>query len=151
MEENRFSECETCRAKPGMPVLCPGCLNNRKVINDLHVMLAGYRGLILYIISNSKCEITDRKSETQDVFNSMLNVVEKWQEKFDRLNQTMDKNIKNPDCPNIQPDKMSDKHPGFDVAKVTEKNSRRLDRLESQVQLVEGALSHVLQDIKRFQ
>jgi len=24
-----FRECDTCRAKPGTPILCEGCLNNR--------------------------------------------------------------------------------------------------------------------------
>lgn len=35
MAEPRFQECETCAAKPGAPILCAGCLNNRTVINDL--------------------------------------------------------------------------------------------------------------------
>lgn len=28
-----FMECDTCRAKPGSPPLCAGCLHNREVIN----------------------------------------------------------------------------------------------------------------------
>jgi len=27
-----FVECDTCRAKPGSPTLCRGCLRNRAVI-----------------------------------------------------------------------------------------------------------------------
>lgn len=27
-----FMECDTCRAKPGSPPLCRGCLHNRNVI-----------------------------------------------------------------------------------------------------------------------
>lgn len=30
-----FVECEACRSKPGTPVLCDGCLHNRKLIGDL--------------------------------------------------------------------------------------------------------------------
>jgi hypothetical protein len=30
-----FIECDTCRAKTGSPVLCGGCLGNRKTISDL--------------------------------------------------------------------------------------------------------------------
>lgn len=29
----RFQECDTCRAKPGSPYLCEGCLNNRTLID----------------------------------------------------------------------------------------------------------------------
>ena len=35
-EDNlEFMECDTCRAKPGCPVLCHGCLHNRAAINNL--------------------------------------------------------------------------------------------------------------------
>ena len=34
-----FVECDTCRAKPGSPRLCDGCLSNRKVIGDLREAL----------------------------------------------------------------------------------------------------------------
>lgn len=30
-----FMECDTCKAKPGSPTLCAGCLNNRAVIGKL--------------------------------------------------------------------------------------------------------------------
>ncbi len=30
-----FMECDTCRAKPGMPQLCGGCLHNRAIIGEL--------------------------------------------------------------------------------------------------------------------
>jgi hypothetical protein len=30
-----FMECDVCRAKPGMPELCRGCLHNREVIGEL--------------------------------------------------------------------------------------------------------------------
>jgi hypothetical protein len=30
-----FMECDTCRAKPGTPTLCAGCLHNRSLINEL--------------------------------------------------------------------------------------------------------------------
>lgn len=32
MRELRFMECDPCKAKPGSPVLCESCLNNRAVI-----------------------------------------------------------------------------------------------------------------------
>ena len=35
----QFIECDTCRAKPGSPRLCDGCLSNRKVIGDLREAL----------------------------------------------------------------------------------------------------------------
>ena len=30
-----FMECDTCRAKVGSPVLCAGCVNNRRLINNI--------------------------------------------------------------------------------------------------------------------
>lgn len=33
--ELEFMECDSCRAKPGSPQLCTGCLNNREVIEKL--------------------------------------------------------------------------------------------------------------------
>ena len=30
-----FLECDTCRAKPGSPDLCKGCLHNRALIEKL--------------------------------------------------------------------------------------------------------------------
>lgn len=35
-----FTECDTCRAKPGCPALCSGCLANRKRIGELEAALA---------------------------------------------------------------------------------------------------------------
>ena len=33
--EGDFMECDSCRAKPGSPILCRGCLHNRDVIYTL--------------------------------------------------------------------------------------------------------------------
>lgn len=30
-----FEECDSCRAKPGSPVLCAGCLHNRTLIGRM--------------------------------------------------------------------------------------------------------------------
>lgn len=30
--EQNVTECDTCRVKPGSPILCQGCLNNRDSI-----------------------------------------------------------------------------------------------------------------------
>lgn len=38
-EEIEFIECDTCKAKPGSPQLCPGCYNNRTAIYALKAML----------------------------------------------------------------------------------------------------------------
>lgn len=35
-DPKKFMECDTCRAKPGSPELCKGCLHNRKLINKLN-------------------------------------------------------------------------------------------------------------------
>jgi hypothetical protein len=35
MEKIEFVECDTCRAKPGSPILCGGCLKNRETISKL--------------------------------------------------------------------------------------------------------------------
>ena len=35
-EPVEFMECDTCRAKPGTPPLCRGCLHNRKIIKSLN-------------------------------------------------------------------------------------------------------------------
>ena len=35
IQEAVFVECDTCRAKPGSPTLCAGCLHNRQVIGEL--------------------------------------------------------------------------------------------------------------------
>lgn len=39
-----FVECETCKAKPGMPLLCPSCLNNQNAISRLHNAIDGKQG-----------------------------------------------------------------------------------------------------------
>jgi hypothetical protein len=31
----QFIECDTCKAKPGSPTLCAGCINNRRLIAHL--------------------------------------------------------------------------------------------------------------------
>ena len=36
-----FMECDTCRAKPGSPVLCVGCLHNRVAIGRLQELCQG--------------------------------------------------------------------------------------------------------------
>lgn len=36
---NTFTECDTCRAKPGHPTLCGGCLSNRGAISLLTAQL----------------------------------------------------------------------------------------------------------------
>lgn len=33
--ELEFVECDTCRAKPGSPYLCEGCLHNRAAMDTL--------------------------------------------------------------------------------------------------------------------
>jgi hypothetical protein len=33
-----FMECDTCRAKPGSPPLCIGCLHNRSMMNNLALL-----------------------------------------------------------------------------------------------------------------
>ena len=37
VEPSGFMECDTCRAKPGSPTLCAGCLHNRYVIDELRI------------------------------------------------------------------------------------------------------------------
>ena len=32
--QKEFIECDACRAKPGMPILCNGCISNRGLIED---------------------------------------------------------------------------------------------------------------------
>lgn len=34
-----FQECDTCKAKPGTPPLCAGCLENRETIHILKAEL----------------------------------------------------------------------------------------------------------------
>lgn len=34
-DPKKFLECDTCRAKPGSPTLCKGCLHNRSLIESL--------------------------------------------------------------------------------------------------------------------
>jgi hypothetical protein len=41
-----FLECDSCRAKPGNPVLCQGCLHNRRTIEELRSRLAEQKRLI---------------------------------------------------------------------------------------------------------
>lgn len=33
----RFEECLACKEKPGIPVLCASCLNNRSLIENLEL------------------------------------------------------------------------------------------------------------------
>ena len=48
--KGEFMECDACRAKPGMPALCHGCLHNREVIHELRTsrrnMLDKLKGLL---------------------------------------------------------------------------------------------------------
>lgn len=37
---SKFMECDTCRAKPGSPPLCVGCLHNRTVIEESENLLS---------------------------------------------------------------------------------------------------------------
>lgn len=37
---HEYVDCDACRAKPGMPTLCYGCLANRTTISDLRAALA---------------------------------------------------------------------------------------------------------------
>jgi hypothetical protein len=39
VSETEFVECDTCRAKPGSPRLCSGCLANRQAISSLRSLL----------------------------------------------------------------------------------------------------------------
>lgn len=34
VSKSEFKECDTCKSKPGSPVLCDGCLHNREVIRS---------------------------------------------------------------------------------------------------------------------
>lgn len=34
-KELEFMECDSCRAKPGSPQLCTGCLHNRSAIEKM--------------------------------------------------------------------------------------------------------------------
>ena len=34
-KELEFMECDTCKAKPGSPQLCNGCLHNRNAIHKM--------------------------------------------------------------------------------------------------------------------
>ena len=36
VEPSGFMECDACRAKPGSPTLCAGCLHNREVIEGYY-------------------------------------------------------------------------------------------------------------------
>jgi len=38
-----FQECDTCKAKPGSPTLCEGCLHNRQAISLLESGMAQMR------------------------------------------------------------------------------------------------------------
>lgn len=40
-----FVECDTCRAKPGTPPLCAGCLHNRRLIGWLRAALKPFSEL----------------------------------------------------------------------------------------------------------
>ena len=42
-EEQDFVECQTCAKQSGSPVLCPSCLQNRKLISDLQRQLRMFR------------------------------------------------------------------------------------------------------------
>lgn len=46
MKRYEFTECDTCRAKPGSPHLCIGCLKNRDVIAAMNKQLEGASSLV---------------------------------------------------------------------------------------------------------
>lgn len=47
MSQLSFVECDTCKAKPGSPLLCAGCIHNRKVIADQQEKLESLRDKVL--------------------------------------------------------------------------------------------------------
>ena len=67
MIEADFVECDTCRVKPGAPVLCGGCLANRRtigalqaIVNDLGNVLSKWKA-----VRNRRNEATDECVEEQ--------------------------------------------------------------------------------------
>ena len=47
-----FVECETCRAKPGSPILCDSCLHNRALISALKSSIKPNRRIVCAAIRN---------------------------------------------------------------------------------------------------
>ena len=43
----KFVECDTCNAKPGSPVLCSGCLQNRSNIEKINNKIKDIRGRLI--------------------------------------------------------------------------------------------------------
>ena len=41
-----FIECDTCKAKPGHPILCDGCLENRVTIEAMQKELDQFRSFV---------------------------------------------------------------------------------------------------------
>lgn len=52
-----FKECDACASKPGSPILCDGCLNNREVISRLR---ATHKNLKKAEKIPKKCTCTER-------------------------------------------------------------------------------------------
>lgn len=48
--ESAFIECDTCRAKPGTPILCVGCLANRATIAKLLTVIEETREALTGIV-----------------------------------------------------------------------------------------------------
>ncbi len=63
-EEYKFIECDTCRAKPGSPPLCYGCLHNRDIIGKLsEIVCEGYKFEPTTIEQLKKCNICGKPFE----------------------------------------------------------------------------------------
>lgn len=67
MTKLEFQECDTCRAKPGTPALCSGCLHNRWLIGELSQLRITGRDLAKQLSSLFQVTATARIEEDYDI------------------------------------------------------------------------------------
>lgn len=67
MSEAEFVECDTCRVKPGSPLLCSGCLENRRTISALRAIVSDLDKLLSAwkAVRNRRADATDEGVEEQ--------------------------------------------------------------------------------------
>ena len=71
LQDVEFTECDTCRKKPGTPSLCNGCLKNRrsldllKTVIDYLSMEKELRGLRAQLVAYAEAQEQEQKHQSE--------------------------------------------------------------------------------------
>lgn len=84
--ELEFMECDTCRAKPGSPLLCRGCIHNRAAMSALAEQsipsMMRIRLLELYRDIGTVRSVSERRSNPDADHVNMLRRLLQWEKRI---------------------------------------------------------------------